>query len=205
MISNMVNIKIPVKLLNTESPAGLRERDIPLLQQRFGKNVFDLEDSRGFFKVLVDIIREPMFILLIVACSLYFILGEPDEGWMMMAAMLFVAAISFYQDVKSTRAVEALKEFTEPKITVVRDGIEKTISSADLVPGDIMLLEEGSKIPADGIIVQENDLSVNESIITGESMPVDKNETEGLNILYQGSIINSGKCYASVTAIGNQT
>jgi P-type Ca2+ transporter type 2C len=193
------------KVIHIEHLFGLKENQIQVLQQRFGKNVFNLEKPRRFFHILFDIFREPMFILLIVACALYFVLGKINEGWMMVAAMLFVAAISFYQEVKSTKALDALKELTEPKIVVIRDGNEKIILSADLVPGDIMVLEEGSKIPADAIVVQGNDLSVNESVITGESMPVDKNEAAGGNLLFQGSTINSGKCYATVIATGNNT
>ncbi len=193
------------KVIHIEHIPGLKETQIAELQQRYGKNVFSLEKQRRFFHIVFDIFREPMFILLMVACALYFILGKINEGWMMVAAMMFVAAISFYQDIKSTRALEALKEFTEPKIAVIRDNAEKVILSADLVPGDIILLEEGSKIPADANVVQGNDLTVNESVITGESMPVDKNYNGSNNLLYQGTTINSGKCYASVTATGNNT
>ncbi|MBI3720451.1 MAG: cation-translocating P-type ATPase [Sphingobacteriales bacterium] len=192
-------------VFHIENLIGLKENDIKSLQQRFGKNIFQLEKPRRFFHVLFDIFREPMFILLIIACIIYFVLGKSSEGWMMMAAMFFVAAISFYQEVKSTNALEALKEYTEPKIVVIRDGHESTINAADLVPGDIILLEEGSKIPADARIIQSNDLTVNESIITGESLPVDKKELEGYDLLYQGTTVNSGKCYASVIATGNNT
>jgi ATPase, P-type (transporting), HAD superfamily, subfamily IC len=193
------------KVTHIENLRGLQEDEVEKLQQRFGKNIFSLEKSRSFLHVILDIVREPMFLLLILACILYFLLKQQSEGFMMMAAMIFVAAISIYQDVKSTKALEALKKFTEPKIIVIRQGVEKMIQSNELVPGDIMLLEEGNKIPADAKILQKNDVSVDESVITGESMPVDKDETEGNNILYQGSIINSGKCYAIVTATGNNT
>jgi Ca2+-transporting ATPase len=193
------------KVFHIEAIDGLRERDVQSLQQRFGKNIFTLEKPRRFFHVLFDIFSEPMFILLIIACIIYFVLGKSSEGWMMMAAMFFVAAISFYQEIKSTNALEALKEYTEPKIIVIREGQERTINSSELVPGDIILLEEGSKIPADARIIQANDLTINESIITGESLPVDKKEIEGHDLLYQGTTINSGKCYASVIATGNNT
>jgi P-type Ca2+ transporter type 2C len=197
--------QMPHTVSYTKSIMGLPEEKIPELQQRFGKNIFLMEPQRRFLHVLLDIIREPMFLLLIAACTLYFILGKTSEGWMMMAAMVFVAAISIYQDVKSTRALKALKELAQPKITVIRNGLEKIIFSTELVPGDVMLLEEGNKIPADAKVIQENDLSVNESVITGESMPVIKQETDGHNLLYQGTTVNAGKCHAMVTAIGNKT
>ena len=124
---------------------------------------------------------------------------------MMLVAMILVTVISLYQEVKSTQAVEALQQLTEPKVTVIRNGEEIEIATEDLVPGDIILLAEGMNIPADATILQGNDLSVNESIITGESFPVDKHESEGHNKLYQGTTINSGKCMAEVTATGNHT
>ena len=193
------------KVIHIEQLNGLSAADIPMRQQRFGKNLFSLEKPRNFLHVSLDIVREPMFLLLIVACALYFILGKSSEGWMMMAAMIFVAAISIYQEVKSTKALQALKELTAPKVIVIRNGIEQMIASAELVPGDIMLLEEGNKIPADGRIIQSNDLSVNESVITGESLPDEKDISDVHNLLYQGTTVNSGKGYATVVATGNNT
>lgn len=184
---------------------GLSASDIPALQKQFGKNIFYSEPQRYFYHILLDIAKEPMFILLIIATTLYFILGEAEEGIMMMVATVLVAAISVYQDVKSSNAIKALKQFTEPQVTVIRDGIERTIAAEELVPGDIIELEEGMKIPADAIILQQNDFSVNESVITGESLPADKDERESNNKLFQGTTINSGKALAKVIATGNST
>ena len=158
---------MPAEVIHIENIKGLNEKEIPALQKRFGKNIFEPEVSRRLFHIIWDILKEPMFILLTVACLLYFILGESTEGLMMLAAMLFVAAISIYQENRSTKALNALKQYTEPKVTVIRDGGEKIIDTIDLLPGDVMILEEGSKIPADAVIVQSNDLSLDESIITG--------------------------------------
>src|SRR5947208_6516113 len=101
-----------------------------------------------FLIVFWNIVKEPMFILLSVACVLYFVAGDSNEGMLMLAAMLFVTAISVYQEVKSAKAIEALQQYTEPKVIVIRDGAEKNIASAELVPGDIIQLEEGNRIPA---------------------------------------------------------
>jgi len=194
-----------VKDGHIESLQGIDESKVASLQKKFGKNIFHPEPTRRIIHILADIIREPMFILLIIACSLYFILDKTDEGLMMVAAMAFVAGISVYQEMRSTRALEALKQFTEPKIIVIRGGKEKKIASEELVPGDLMVLSEGNKVPADGLVIRQNDLTVNESIITGESLPVEKNDAVENNLLYQGSTINSGQCYARVTATGNNT
>jgi len=184
---------------------GLKKSDIPLLLKQFGKNAFKADSQYSFLRIVWEILKDPMFILLMVACSLYFILGESKEGMLMLAAMLFVAAISVYQEAKSSKALAALKQYTEPKIVVVRDGKEQIILSEDLLPGDVMILEEGNRIPADSTIIKANDLTVNESILTGESIPVEKNSEPDLNQLFQGTTINSGKCYATVSATGNRT
>ena len=196
---------MPGRVIHIENIKGLDEHVIPALQEQYGKNIFEKEDSGTFYRILWDIAKEPMFILLAIACSVYFFLGETNEGFMMAAAMVFVAAISIYQENKSAKALKALKQYTEPKVTVIRNGEEKVIDAENLVPGDVMVLEEGNNIPADALMIQANDLSINESIISGESLPVEKNLSEGHNNLFQGTTINSGKCIASVTAIGNQT
>jgi P-type Ca2+ transporter type 2C len=191
------------KVIGMENLSGLLPQEIPLLQRQYGKNRLHPGASHRLARILLDIFREPMFILLVIACSLYFILGEVSEGVLMAIAMVIVTAISLYQEVKSSRALEALQQLTEPRVTVIRNGQKEVISDEDLLPGDVMLLEEGMKIPADALIIQSNDLSMNESIITGESLPVEKSIDQ--NVLYQGTTINSGKCIAKVTAIGNKT
>ena len=198
----MINYKKKVHLGNIQ---GLSSQQIPLLIKQNGKNVFRAEPSHRFIHIVWDVVKEPMFILLAIACTLYFVLGENSEGIMMLLAIVFVTTISLYQEVKSSNALKALKEFSAPKVTVFRDGNELIINTEELVPGDIMLLNEGMNIPADAIVLQGNDFTVNESIITGESLPADKSETEEHNILYQGTTINSGKCVAQVTATGNNT
>jgi len=184
---------------------GLTTTEVLLLQKKYGKNIFQSASGFRFLNIVKDIFFEPMFILLAVACSLYFILGEINEGIMMGAAIALVTAISLYQEVKSSKALQSLQQFTEPGVTVIRDGKEQVISTRELVPEDILLLEEGMKVPADAVILQANDLSINESIISGESLPVEKHETAGQNILYLGTTINSGKCVAKITATGNNT
>jgi Ca2+-transporting ATPase len=196
---------MPVKSMHIKNIQGMDETDVSSLQKKFGKNIFYSEPTRRLIQILFDIFREPMFILLFSACILYFILSKPGEGMMMIVAMVFVAGVSVYQEVRSSRALEALKHFTEPKVIVIRNGKEKTIATDELVPGDIIILSEGNKIPADAVILRDNDLTVNESIITGESLPVEKNEAEGNNLLYQGATVNSGQCYAKITATGNNT
>ncbi|MEO5563694.1 MAG: HAD-IC family P-type ATPase, partial [Chitinophagaceae bacterium] len=196
---------MPGTSININVISGLRETEVLLLQKQYGKNVFRFAAEHRFIHILLDIFREPMFIMLCIACSIYFILGEISEGIMMTVAIAIVSLISIYQEFKSSRAIRALKQFTETKITVIRDGQNKLINTEELVPGDVILLEEGMKIPADAMVIEKNDLSVDESIISGESLAVEKSLSEGQNLLYQGSTVNSGKCTAKITATGNNT
>lgn len=146
-----------------------------------------------------------MFILLVIACIIYLVLGKIAEGITMSVAITIVTSISLFQETRSAKALRSLNQYLEPKVKVIRDGNEKYIQSSELVPGDVMILEEGMRIPADASLVSANDLSTNDSIITGESVPVEKNPGDPSSNLYQGSTINSGKCMAIVTATGNET
>src|SRR5689334_2458817 len=193
------------KVVHIDGVKGLSESEIPFLLEKFGKNIIRNDHSGRLLYIAMNVIREPMFLVLMVATAIYFILGENTEGGMMAAAIIFVAAISVYTESKSNRSLKSLREYTAQKIAVIRDSKEKYIQAEDLVPGDIMILEEGKKVPADAVVIQQNDLTVNESLITGESFPVEKDEHEDQNRLFQGTIINSGKCIALVSATGSKT
>jgi len=185
--------------------SGLKQSEVLILLKKFGKNVLGPVRHGGFLNAVWNTCKEPMFLMLVFASALYFVLGESDEGLLMLMAMCFVVAISIYQETKSTHALEALKEFTQARITVVREQQEEMILTEDLVPGDIMILTEGDKVPADAVILRSNDLTVNESVITGESVPVEKNERPGSNELLQGTLVDSGSCYARVSLTGSST
>lgn len=183
---------------------GLSEKEAAARLKEFGPNALRLNENRRLLRILLDVVREPMFILLAAACGLYFLLGQPAEGFMMMAALCGVAAISLYQEVRSANALAALQALTEPKAIVIRDGAKKQVAIEDVVPGDCLLLEEGEKVPADATVTQCNDLSVNEGILTGEAFPVEKDVSQN-NRVYQGTVINSGRCRATVTSTGAHT
>jgi Ca2+-transporting ATPase len=172
-------------VFNAKAYPGLNQSEIQTLSKKFGKNLFEQENQGGFLRMVWDILREPMFLMLFGAAALYFILGESSQGFLMLAAMCFVAAISIYQEMKSSRALALLRQYTEAKVFVVRNGAKQSILSENLLPGDVVILEEGNKIPADGRIIQSNDFTVNESILTGESVPVEKNSEEGSDQIYQ--------------------
>jgi len=184
---------------------GLDSAEAARLQALYGKNILRSGSRHRILVILWKAIREPMFALLAVACLLYFLLGEQGEGLLMLLAMGFVAAISVFQEIRSSRALAALRQYTQPLTTVLRDGQPKALPAEEIVPGDIISLGEGDRVPADARIIRANDLSMNESLVTGETFPVDKDGIEGNKLIYQGTTVNTGMCYAKVTDTGNDT
>src|SRR5687768_9494042 len=110
---------MPGKVIKLDNIRGLSGPEIALLQKQYGKNSFTGGKEHRLYHILVDIFREPLLILLLIACSLYFVLGNTSEGIMMAIAIVIVTAISLYQESKSSRALRSLKQFTEPKATVI--------------------------------------------------------------------------------------
>ncbi|UUC45106.1 cation-translocating P-type ATPase [Flavobacterium cerinum] len=184
---------------------GLTAKEVLESRKKYGKNQVDYKKENGFWKAVKSLVQEPMVLLLLVAALLYFISGDTGDGIFLASAIVLVAAISLYQDSRSRNALEKLKAYTEPECTVIRNGITKKIKSEELVIGDSLVAEEGTAIAADAKIIQSNDFSVNESILTGESLPVAKDAESSDSYLYQGTTVASGLAIATVTAIGNKT
>src|SRR5690606_10412517 len=184
---------------------GLNNEQVNLSREKFGRNKLDYKKENTFLDVLLRIVKEPMTILLLVASTIYFISGETGNGIFMVVAILFIASISLYQDSRSKNALEKLKDLSQPHCKVIRNGTLIEIKSEELVIGDFLLVEEGTSITADGTIVQSNDFSVNESILTGESLAVYKNKDKEDRFIYNGTIVASGLAIAEITAIGNET
>jgi len=189
----------------SNSGNGLTSAEATTRLRQYGANATPDKSRSGFAHRLAALGREPMFVLLLAACALYFILGETQEGFLMVAAIGFVTAISEYQQARSTGALNALRQYSQPRTTVIRDGRKQQIPSTDLVPGDLFLVEEGNLVPADAVIIESYDLAVNESILTGESLPVEKHAGDENAGLSQGTQIISGKGLAQVTATGANT
>ena len=129
---------------------GLSDEQAKELQAKFGKNELAAEKKKSVFREILKALSEPMFILLLVAAVICFILGEPRDGAIMLIFGIGIIRIDVIQEWKTDKTLEALKDLSAPHIRVIRGGGEKTINSADLVPGDLMLIAEGVKIPADG-------------------------------------------------------
>ena len=184
---------------------GLSDREVIAARSKYGTNNLSFKKENGFADALKGLVKEPMVILLLVTSCIYFISGNAGDGIFLASAIVLVAGISLYQDSRSRNALEKLKDFSQPKCKVIRDGEVLEIKSEELAVGDSLMVEEGTSITADGIIVHSNDFSVNESILTGESLPVYKDKESDDNLIFQGTTVASGLAIATITAIGNQT
>jgi P-type Ca2+ transporter type 2C len=185
---------------------GLTDQDVLASREKYGSNTTEFKKPNFILESLKKFLQDPLIIiLLLVSSSIYFITGETADGIFLLFAILFVSLISLYQDTRSRNALEKLKAYTKPKCKVIRNGIISEIKIEEIVIGDSMLVEEGTSISADGIIVYSNDFSANEAILTGESFAVHKDKTQVDNQIFQGTTVASGMAIASITAIGTQT
>lgn len=184
---------------------GLSGAEVNESRAEYGSNTLTENKKNSFLISLWDLVKEPMFLLLITATSIYFITGEYGDGFFMIAAILLISTISLYQEARSRNAIESLKKLSQPNSKVIRNREFKEIPSEEIVVGDLIQVDEGSFIPADATIIQSNDFSINESILTGESLAVFKNESSEINQIFQGTTVVSGLAISKVTAIGNQT
>lgn len=197
-----------------QNPAGLTTAQAERLQEQYGKNELTPQKKQSFFKKVLHIICEPMFLLLIVAAIIYFILGEPRDGAIMLIFVIGIISIDVIQEWKTDQTLNALKDLSAPQITVIRDGREQTIPSENLVPGDWMMICEGVKIPADGAIVKCSDLCVDESSLTGEAEGVWKIPAEAAqpaqeywrrDYCYAGTLVTQGTAVICIDKIGAAT
>ncbi|MDZ4711938.1 MAG: cation-translocating P-type ATPase [bacterium] len=184
---------------------GLTDDQVNAARKKYGQNTLNYKKENGVLDAIKSLAKEPMIILLLVASSIYFISGKTGDGIFLAAAILIVSVIALYQDSRSRNALEKLKDFTQPKCKVIRNGNVTEIKSEDLVVGDCLMVEEGTSISADGVIVHSNDFSVNESILTGESLSVFKDKAMEDNLVFTGTTVASGLAIATVTSIGNET
>lgn len=183
---------------------GLTDQQVLESRARHGLNKIDQKKEDGFLVAAKTLLKEPMFLLLLAAATIYFISGQTGDGIFMVSAIVLVAAVSFYQESRSRNAMNALRKLTQPFSKVIRNGVEVEIPSEEIVIGDSMMIGEGNPISADGVVIQSNDFYVNESILTGESFPVSKSLAENSHV-YQGTVVVGGLAICRVDKIGSHT
>ncbi len=199
---------------NVSGIHGLTTKKAEELQRIHGKNTIAGSDKESVFKKIFSTLTEPMFLLLIISSVIYFILGEPKDGAVMLVFVTFVMGIDFLQETRTDKSLNALKNLSAPKATVIRDGKETEILSEDIVPNDILLLQEGMRIPADGIVLESSPILVDESTLTGETECVLKVPAKNTSAntdywrkdyCYAGTLAVQGSAKINVTQIGNKT
>lgn len=184
---------------------GLSDRDVVGARLKYGSNKLSFKKTGRFVDLLGKLVKEPMVIILFMTSCIYFISGKPGDGIFLAVAIVFVAGISIYQDARSSNALEKLEELSQPESRVIRNSRVLEIKSEELVVGDYLVVDEGRSIPADGVIVQANDFSVDESILTGESFAVVKEMASPDNLIFKGTTVATGQAVVIITAVGNQT
>lgn len=195
--------------MNTEKMHGLTSHEVATRQKRDGYNELPDREKRSIIKLVFEILTEPMIFLLIAVVVVYFLLGDRNEAMVLMFSVLVVVGIELYQDSKTEKALEALRSLASPNCEVIRDGKHLTIPSRELVVGDLIVVSEGGRVPADARLLNSHNLMADESILTGESVPVDKvvepAEDMRVNHVYSGTMVVKGHAVAEVVAVGVAT
>jgi len=184
---------------------GLNNDEVLTSQKLYGYNSIKANHKNSWYTLLFDILKEPMLLLLIAVSVIYVIVGNYSEALFMLGAIIAVSGISFYQDNRSKKALEALEKLNEPLSTVIRNSNAIQIPTHEIAVGDLCIIEEGKMVNADGKIVHSNDFSVNEASLTGESFSVFKNPETDDNKVYSGTLVVSGLAVFEVENIGAKT
>jgi Ca2+-transporting ATPase len=196
--------------------SGLSESEAARRLSIEGFNELSSAKQRHMLAIALDVVREPMFLLLAACGTIYLILGDAQEAFMLLGFVFFIMGISLYQERKTERTLEALRDLSSPRALVIRDGRQRRIAGREVVRGDTLLLAEGDRIPADGVILSSGHLLADESILTGESVSVKKIAGDGINemgrpggdnlpFVYSGTLVIQGQGIAQALATGQQT
>lgn len=182
---------------------GLNTADVVRQTNKYGFNELSYSTQKNLFKVFVEIMREPMFILLVSSAIIYVFLGDYREGLILLSATVLIIFIAFYQYRKAENALAALRKLASPRALVLRDNLQLMIPGREVVPDDIVFLNEGDRVVADAILIEENHLWVDEAILSGESMPVRKTVSDPLaGQVYSGTLVVQGTAVIKIIATG---
>jgi Ca2+-transporting ATPase len=190
--------------MKAQKYAGLSNQEAQEKLVSEGYNELTTEASKNVLKIFKEVMKEPMFILLVSCGLLYIILGDYTEGIVLTCWVFVIILITYYQYHKTERALESLKKLSSPRALVVREGIETRIAGREVVTRDIVILHEGDRVPADGLLLESMHISVDESLLTGESMPVLK-AVENDHKLFSGTMVVQGGGIMQVTSTGMET
>jgi len=202
--------------IELNSITGLSEAEAAKRLHEEGYNELPSSKRRNILAIAFEVIREPMFLLLVAAGVIYLFLGDTQEALILLSFVFIIMGITFYQERKTERALEALRDLSSPRALVVRDGVQKRIAGREVVRGDTIILTEGDRVPADAVLLSCSDFLADESLLTGESVPVRKVGWDGvmaktrpggedLPFVYSGTLVTMGQCIAEVLSTGMHT
>jgi len=202
----------------SETPprSGLSDSQAAALLQQDGKNELPSAQPRSVIAIGLEVLREPMFLLLIMSGTIYLLLGDFEEAVALLAAVFLVIGITLYQEHKTERALEALRDLSSPRALVIRGGVARRIAGREVVRGDLVVVNEGDRVPADGCVVSCSNLFVDESLLTGESIAVrkvpgttgaaaDPPGGDDRPFVYSGTLVVRGDGIARIVATGTRT
>jgi Ca2+-transporting ATPase len=195
---------------------GLTEAEAAARLRAEGPNELPAARPRSLAAQAVEVLREPMILLLAACAAVYLGLGDRQEATILIASVLVVIGISLWQERKTERALAALRDLSSPRALVIRDGVERRVAGREVVRGDLVVLAEGDRVPADGVVCWERNLRVDESLLTGESVAVGKSVAvgeppaaspggDGSPFVWSGSLVVAGQGVARVRATGAAT
>ncbi len=195
---------------------GLSEEDALRNIAQDGPNELASQEKRGLFAIVVEVVREPMFLMLAAAGGLYLLMGSPGDAMMLLGFVFVVMAITIVQERRTERALDALRDLSSPRALVIRGGLRRRIAGREVARGDVLVLSEGDRVPADAILRRAINLSVDESLLTGESVPVRKAPSadakslerpggDDLPSVFSGTLVTAGQGIAEVLSTGGRT
>ncbi|MEM3520406.1 MAG: HAD-IC family P-type ATPase, partial [Thermoproteota archaeon] len=204
-----------VQQLKTDPKQGLDDAEAKRRLEKFGANLLVEEREVSFFGIAREELTEPMILLLLAVGVLYSFWGELRDALTILGIILTIVSVEVWSEFRAKRSIAALKRLASPSTVVVREGRPKEIPTSELVPGDLMLLKVGQRIPADARLVESYGLQVDESSLTGESFPIPKDanvilpkETEiadRKNMIFAGTVVIKGRGKAIVVTTGSKT
>ncbi|MFH1714527.1 MAG: HAD-IC family P-type ATPase, partial [Candidatus Nealsonbacteria bacterium] len=206
-----LEIKEVVKLLGSDLQKGLKQKEVDDIQTKIGKNEFPEEKPQPRWKMLISQFQSPLIYILVMAGIATLVLREFTDSIVIFGAVILNTIVGYLQEGKASKALRELKKAVIHEATVLRNGETKSLGYQELVPGDILLLAPGSKVPADARIIESHNLKINEMALTGEWLPA-KKKSEPIqkdtsladrdNMVYMGTIVEDGRGKAIVTETG---
>ena len=205
-----------MRIFDEKNIQGLTEEQVIERLAQDGYNELPSAKKRSLLHIVFEIVREPMFLMLIACGLLYLFLGDVEEALMLLGFVFVVIGITLYQEQKTERALEALRDLSSPRALVIRDGQQQRVAGREVVRDDIVLVSEGDRVPADCVLLSGMNLSVDESLLTGESVPVRKRAWDGVQVMgrpggddqpfvYSGTLVVKGQGITQVQAAGPRT